>query len=308
MNKTIFSVIINCKNSEKYIKEAVNSVLNQSFEDFEIIIIDNNSIDSTADIINSLNDLRIKYFNTNIDLNLGDARNFGLTKSVGKFIGFLDSDDLWHNRKLEKSFLQLNNKDTVFAYSNVNYFNEKESFKLYPKYKSFSKNIFNDLLTNYNLCISSCIFSRIFLNKMNTFFDPNLEVCEDYDFFLRLSNLGLVKYTDEVLVNYRIHSTNLTKTKRLLFFKEKEFIINKLNLLFGLESKILKHLLLFNRLDEAKYFWKQDKIRKAINLLRKNKHLSLALKLFYSVIFCFNYSFILRVYSLFKHKKIDMEV
>ena len=308
MNKTIFSVIINCKNSEKYINEAVNSVLNQSFEDFEIIIIDNNSIDSTSDIINSLNDLRIKYFNTNIDLNLGDARNFGLNKSVGKFIGFLDSDDLWHNRKLEKSFLQLSNKDTVFAYSNVNYFNEKENFKLYPKNKSFSKNIFNDLLINYNLCISSCIFSRFFLNKMKSFFDPNLEVCEDYDFFLRLSNLGLVNYTDEVLVSYRIHSANLTKTKRLLFFKEKELIINKLNLLFGLESRILKHLLLFNKLDEAKFFWKQDKIRKAINLLRKNKHLSLPLKLFYSFIFCFKYSFILRVYSLFKHKKIDMEL
>ena len=70
---------------------------------------------------------------------------------------------------------------------------------------------------------SSFIIRKAILEKTSGF-DSRIKYFEDYDFFLRLSNLGLVKYTDEVLVNYRIHSTNLTKTKRLLFFKEKEFV------------------------------------------------------------------------------------
>ena len=64
----------------------------------------------------------------------------------------------------------------------------------------------------------------MYLNKMDQLFDLNLEVCEDFDFFLRLSRLGEADYIDEVLVNYRIHSNNLTKTKRLLFLKKRSML------------------------------------------------------------------------------------
>lgn len=308
MSQITFSVIINCKNSEKYIRESVRSVLDQSFQDFELIIIDNNSSDSTSEIINSVNDLRIRYFNTKCDLSLGSARNFGISKANGSFIGFLDSDDFWHSKKLEKSLAQFNRKEIVFSYSNVNYFNEKESFKLYGESNSFSKRIFNDLLINYNLCISSCIFSKDFLKRLDYYFDSQLEVCEDYDFFLRLSHLGDVKYTNEVLVNYRIHSNNLTKIKRLLFFKEKEKIINSLYLNFVIDSKSLNRLLSSNKIDEAKYFWKQNKTKDAISLALKVKQLNFSSKFFYLVLFLFKYKFVLQVYSLFKTKKIDIEV
>ena len=68
--KTKFSVIVNCKNSQEYLKDCLDSILNQSYEDFELIIIDNNSIDSTFKIINTFNDERIKYFNTKSLLNM----------------------------------------------------------------------------------------------------------------------------------------------------------------------------------------------------------------------------------------------
>ena len=308
MTDITFSVIINCKNSEKYLKEAVDSVLDQSYENFEIIIVDNNSKDSTSKIIKSLGDFRIKYFKLNNSLSLGEARNFGLKNSNGKFIGFLDSDDFWHCEKLEKSLIQFNNDQIALVYSNVNYFNEKDSFQLYSNLKPFSKFIFNDIINNYNLCISSCVFSRMYLNKMDQLFDLNLEVCEDFDFFLRLSRLGEADYIDEVLVNYRIHSNNLTKTKRLLFFEEKEYVINKLISQFQLKQKMVKSLFFENKLDKAKYYWKTNKNNRAIKLILKSSPSNHLLKMFYFILFLFRYNFILKVYSLFKYKNLDIEI
>jgi len=309
MTDITFSVIINCKNSEKYLKEAVDSVLDQSYENFEIIIVDNNSKDNTSKIIQSLSDFRIKYFKLNNSLSLGEARNFGLKNSNGKFIGFLDSDDFWHCEKLEKSLIQFNNYQTALVYSNVNYFNEKDSFQLYSNLKPFSKFIFNDIIKDYNLCISSCIFSRMYLNKMKQLFDLNLEVCEDFDFFLRLSRLGQANYINEVLVNYRIHSNNLTKTKRLLFFEEKEYVINKLISQLQLEQKMAKSLFFKNNLDKAKYYWKTNKNNTAIKLILMSDHSSNhLLKIFYSTLFLFRYNFILKVHSLFKYKNLDIEI
>ena len=97
-----FSVIVNCKNSQEYLNDCLESILNQSHKNFELIIIDNNSIDSTFNIINTFNDERIKYYNTERDLSLGAARNLGIKYSTGSYIGFLDSDDLWHKNKLEE--------------------------------------------------------------------------------------------------------------------------------------------------------------------------------------------------------------
>lgn len=306
MTDITFSVIINCKNSEKYLKEAVDSVLDQSYENFEIIIVDNNSKDNTSKIIQSIVDPRIKYFKLNKDLSLGEARNFGILNSNGKYIAFLDSDDFWHKEKLKKSLDQFINNKIALTYSNVNYFNENSSFNLYTGFSSFSKNIFEDLLKTYNLCISSCVFNRIHINKMDYLFDPKLEVCEDLDFFLRLSNLGSANYVDEVLVYYRIHSNNLTKTKRLLFFKEKDYIFQKLAKNFS--SKILKNLFFKNKLDKAKYFWKIDKNKESIKIILNSDAPNIFVKYFFSGLFLFKYSFILKIYSFFYSKKIDIEI
>jgi len=105
--------------------------LNQSYKNFELIIINNNSTDSTFKIINSFKDERIKYFNTEKDLSLGAARNLGIKYSTGSYIGFLDSDDLWLENKLEETIKTIELFDSSIIYSNVLYFNEKKSEKLY---------------------------------------------------------------------------------------------------------------------------------------------------------------------------------
>src|SRR6202012_5009940 len=97
----LVSVIIPCYNSEKYLKDCLNSVICQTYANIEILVIDDGSFDDTSKIVGSFADDRIKYFYKE---NGGhcSARNYGIRQSNDAFIAFLDSDDLWENRKIEK--------------------------------------------------------------------------------------------------------------------------------------------------------------------------------------------------------------
>ena len=169
-------------------------------------------------------------------MSLGEARNFGLNKANGSYIGFLDSDDFWEKDKLKDSFL-LFNKNTGLVYSDVSYFSNNFSFKLYEKRKAYIGECFEKLLFDYSLCLSSVIFSKDILETNSIKFDDKYEVCEDFDFFIRLAAKTELNFVNKSLVNYRIHENNLTSKKWLLFFKGKETIINSLS---TINSKIKK--------------------------------------------------------------------
>ena len=94
------SILMNAYNAELYLEEAINSIYNQTFNDWEIIFIDNCSIDQTCKIAQSY-DNRLKYFKTNENIPLGAARNFGLNFVSGKYLTFLDTDDVWEKKNLK---------------------------------------------------------------------------------------------------------------------------------------------------------------------------------------------------------------
>ena len=103
--EALVSVIMNCFNGEKYLKEAIDSVLNQTYSNWEIILWDNQSTDNSEGIVKSFNDNRIKYFYSEEFTILGEARNRALSKAQGEFIAILDCDDLWYPTKLEKQLM-----------------------------------------------------------------------------------------------------------------------------------------------------------------------------------------------------------
>ena len=103
----LISVIINCYNGEQYLKEAVRSVINQTFKKWEIIFWDNKSEDGSKEIIKSFKDKRIKYFYSKKHHKLYKARNLAIKKSKGKYICFLDVDDTWLKNKLKIQISQL---------------------------------------------------------------------------------------------------------------------------------------------------------------------------------------------------------
>lgn len=114
------SVVVPCYNCEKYIEETINSILNQTFSNFEILAVDDLSTDNTAHILEKLRkmDKRIKYFKLTKKGGATGARNKALREAKGKYIAFLDGDDLWKPQKLEKQIKFMEDNNIYFSYTN----------------------------------------------------------------------------------------------------------------------------------------------------------------------------------------------
>ena len=106
-NKPLVSVIMNCHNGEKYLKESIKSLMSQTYKNWELIFWDNNSFDNSKKIVKKFKDKRIKYFKSQKFQNLYHSRNLAIKKAKGKYVGFLDVDDLWEKSKLKKQIKYL---------------------------------------------------------------------------------------------------------------------------------------------------------------------------------------------------------
>ena len=115
----LVSVIMNCHNGEKYLKKSLKSLISQSYKNWELIFYDNNSKDKSLSVLNQIKDNRVKIFTTKKLKNLYHARNLAIKKAKGKYISFLDVDDLWEKDKLkhQTEFLEKNDEYS-FLYSN----------------------------------------------------------------------------------------------------------------------------------------------------------------------------------------------
>ena len=111
--KPLISIIMNCYNGEKYLKKSLQSILKQSYKNWELIFFDNNSKDKSKSILHNFKDKRIKYFKSNIYLKLYDGRNLAIKKARGDFISFLDTDDWWKKDKLKEQVILLNTNNNI---------------------------------------------------------------------------------------------------------------------------------------------------------------------------------------------------
>ena len=161
MTKKI-SVIVNFHNGEKYIKECINSILSQTYENLEIILWDNCSDDKSNEIIKGFKDNRIKYFYNNKKDSLYNARNKAIKASSGELIAFLDSDDWWEENYLSSRQESFNNEKYDYFYSNTNlvFDKKKPKKKLYRNRNLPSGKIYEDLSKDYFIIISGVIFRR----------------------------------------------------------------------------------------------------------------------------------------------------
>ena len=215
------SILMNCFNGEKYISEAINSVLFQTYENWELIIWDNQSNDNSKNIIFSYNDHRIKYYYAANHTGLGKARQLASLKFTGELIAFLDVDDKWMERKLEKQVNKFKNKDVAICYSNTLWFNEKTNQVLYKdKYSNIPTT--NSLITNYGLSLQSIMISNDKLKQLSYSFDPEFDHISDFDIIIRLSTLGKIVYVPEVLCGWRVHSMSESFLFPKKFFYEKD--------------------------------------------------------------------------------------
>lgn len=187
------SVILPTYNRAYCLGRTINSVINQTYINWELIIVDNYSTDNTLELVSEFNDCRIRYFRFKNDGMVAASRNEGLRYASGEHIAFLDSDDWWDSRKLEQSVIYLNEGADLIYHDLLIVSDEGVSPYFFKKSKSRKLNspIFNDLLVNGTaISNSSVVVRRIYLNEINGFsLDPLLVGAEDYDAWLRISKI-----------------------------------------------------------------------------------------------------------------------
>ena len=212
-NKAIeeISVIIPTYNRCDLLKRAINSVIKQTITPKEIIIVDNGSTDKTYQMVSSLFP-EINYF---IEKKRGvsAARNKGILESKSKWIAFLDSDDAWKPTKLEKQmeFSIFNQDKYRIIHTDETWYRNKKFLNQLKKHKKSGGNIFKNSLQLCCISPSSVVLKKQIFEEYGLF-DENLEVCEDYDMWIRITSKEEVGFLDSPLVlKYGGHSDQLSK-------------------------------------------------------------------------------------------------
>ena len=226
---TMISIIILTYNRAGFISEAIESALEQSFPDWELIVIDDASEDNTREIVEEyiVRDSRIKYFRNDEHLRISKSRNKALSLALGEYVAVLDSDDVWSDRdKLKKQYGFLEgNKDYVLIGGGVIVIDEygKEIRRYFNR--ESDENIRGKILFQNQFAHSSVMFRREAALKAGGY-DENLNIGEDYDLWLKLGALGKMANIKEYLLKYRVHSGNVT-LKRVEALKNNIAIIRK---------------------------------------------------------------------------------
>lgn len=207
----LVSIIMPAYNSGKYIKESINSVINQTYENWELLIIDDCSQDDTKRIIESysMSNSKIQFLKLSENSGAAVARNLGVKKASGKYIAFLDSDDLWYEKKLEKQvkFMKKNNYYfTCTAYSKIDESSQLLNQIVVPKQIS----AYDDLLKN-NAGNSTVMYD---CSKIGKTFIPDIKKRNDYVMWLSVIKKNKYLYgITEVLSSHRVREGSLSGNK-----------------------------------------------------------------------------------------------
>lgn len=207
MNELI-SVVLPVYNRENTIRRAINSVLNQTVNNLELIIIDDCSTDKTVDIIKKINDDRIRLYINDTNRGACYSRNRGVYLSSGKFVAFQDSDDEWMNNKLEICLEEIKNKKCDLVFSS--YLLDDE---VVPKYNlNFIDEKFYQILNN-NCVSTQTIFAKkeVFINEP---FDETMPRYQDYELMLRIINKYIVYFIDKPLVKVYLQDNSITRNSK----------------------------------------------------------------------------------------------
>lgn len=210
----LVSVIINCYNGERYLREAIESVIAQTYSNWELIFWDNQSIDNTRKIVESFNDKRIHYYYSPYHTPLGEARNLAVEQAKGEYINFLDSDDYWSSEKLKTQVDSIIDTSIGFIFTDFQIILESMPYNqsTYSLFKRIQKrrvsdDIYHELLKGNFIVFSSVLFDKTLyqsIGGINSQFQQN----EDYELLLKCSMRQKVIHINKPLTYYRIHGSN----------------------------------------------------------------------------------------------------
>lgn len=258
----MISVVLPLFNKEQTVKKTIESVLKQSFKEFELIVIDDGSTDQSFEIVNSFNDERIKLFKKN-NGGVSSTRNYGIKASNSSYIAFIDGDDWWHEDFLKTLF---NLKDEfsdcgLYCCQYVQVDKHKNEIYL-DRFPDIEQGYIN-LKRNLYAVWSSSILVKKEVFDFCGYFNEKLTHGEDTEMWLRIGLKYKIFYTSQVLSYYNIASNPLTRSvgKKLIFEKHIVSVIDKL---YTKDDNEWNSLIYSKKIAYLNEFYKQDPFNKII--------------------------------------------
>ena len=205
---TVLMPVYNC---ELYIQEAVESILNQTYTDFEFLIIDDASTDKTVSIIKTYNDSRIQLIEKPVNTGHTSSLNYGLTIAKGKYIARMDGDDISLPERFEKQLAYMeSNEDTVVCGTALSLIGEDNCRKVVVGHEDIKIK----LLEGNSIAHPSVFLRKETLVNNSVFYDTLMEPAEDYDLWVRLSTFGKLHNLEDCLLKYRIHDSQVSNVRK----------------------------------------------------------------------------------------------
>ena len=259
------SVVLPVYNGEKYLKQAVDSILNQTFKDWELIIIDDCSTDNTLELAMEYQnyDERIKVFHNEKNRKLPGSLNKGFEFAKGNFLTWTSDDNIYELDAFDTMYQFIKNNNCGLVYCDMSIIDENNTIIGYQKKEK------NSLY--FNNCIGACfLYSKEVLKEVGTY-NENLFLVEDYEYWLRISEKYNIKRIPRVLYKYRIHSKSLTGT-RLMDIKKAlykmriqylDFILSRIQ--YDYKNKLFVEMFLYEKDNKLiKKFWKDGRMPKEV--------------------------------------------
>jgi len=289
----LVSILMNCYNSEEFLKEAIDSIYNQTYQNFEIIFIDNCSADNSKNIALSY-DERVKYHRTQETIPLYAARAFAKQFINGKYLTFLDCDDIWLKDKLEYQVnkMEKENIDFMYTWAGLLYMAPTLLQKFISKPYLFVRSFFNlfrksgfiskdHFILHYDIILQTVIL-RVDKIK-NTNFSTKLNLYGDYDFFLKLIFLNNIKifFDKKKTTLYRIHGNQLTRQSSENWLKEAQLLLEDdySNIFTEQEKKSFEKANILHH--QAHKDLQSGYIEEGLRKLKQTKNLSIRNKIHY---------------------------
>jgi glycosyltransferase involved in cell wall biosynthesis len=202
------SVVIPTYNRYEFLKRALASVFAQTYKPYEVIVVDDGSTDNTSNIQKDFPTIKYIYQKNS---GVSSARNTGIKNCASEWIAFLDSDDEWHPDKLrEQVEFHKKNPDILMSYTDEKWIRDAKEVKVPKKYKKYTGYIFENFLSHCIIAPSASMIHKKLFDKIGVF-DETLEVCEDYDLWLRIAlehEIGLVG--KKLITKYAGHDNQLS--------------------------------------------------------------------------------------------------
>lgn len=211
----LVSVVMPVFNAEKYIKEALNSIVNQTYQNMEILIINDSSTDTSMDIVAAISDPRVVVINNETNKGVAESLNRGLRAAKGKYVARMDSDDIAEPNRisLQVAFLEQNPNVSICGMG-IRFIGDKTGAKYF---QSKSENVFVDLLIQCSLCHPTIMMRRETLACYELEYEDRYEKAEDYRLWCCSTAYGEIVNLPEIGLNYRVHGQQVSNV-----YKEKQ--------------------------------------------------------------------------------------